>query len=141
MTTDVITLDAAGMQALMEANVAAERRGDLDAAMALQAPDPEIEVAGLQIRGEAEMRAVKALWIEKWIPHWKDQGWIFGMFDEEKQIAITESWVDNEFEDGTVERLRSVVIFEFENGKMKRERLYCMDPQMMEVIRATAGRA
>jgi ketosteroid isomerase-like protein len=127
------------MQALMEANVAAERRGDLDAAMAFQTDDPELEIAGLHIRGHEEMRKFKALWIEHWMPRWKAQGWTIGMFDEEQQVAISESWVDNEMEDGSIERLRSVVVFEFEDGKMKRERLYCLDPVMMDVVRRTAG--
>jgi len=43
-------LDRAGMQALMEANVAAERRGDLDAAMAFQTDDPELELWGVRRR-------------------------------------------------------------------------------------------
>jgi hypothetical protein len=132
-------LNEAEMRELLEANVAAERAGDIEATMAFQAPDSELEIAGLFIRGHDEMKAIKLKWIQNWLPRWKDQGWTFGAFDEDKQMAISESWVDNEMDDGSVQRLRSVVVFEFENGKMKKERLYCLDPIMMDVVLETAG--
>lgn len=139
--TAQVKLSAAEMHELIEANVAAEQRDDLDAAMALWAPDPELEIAGLHIRGEAEMRAIKQQWINNWLPRWTGHHYLFGMFDEEKQMAVVESCVDTEFADGSPWRMRSLVVFEFENGKMKRERLYCMDPEMMPVVLETAGRA
>jgi len=136
--THAVKLDEAGMRKLLEDHVAAERDGDVDAAMAFQAPDPELEIAGLRIQGADELRRFKSMWIENWIPRWKAQGWTFGAYDEDRQMAISESWVDNEMDDGSIQRLRSVVVFEFENGLMKRERLYCLDPIMMDVVLRTA---